>query len=171
MEYCKDIYKLPSINIDVVMDCYDWASIKDGVRNIRAKKMTKVKKKYKHRAVPKVISAEVPLPQGGDFKSFLGISENKIWFQLLLGNALIQHAPHDKTNLVSGSFEDPLEVRSSSPNHDVQAFASDHVEADTRMILSVIHSQANHIIVESQDTDVFVVLVARYKQFDKKMCI
>ena len=83
-------------------------------------------------------------------------------------NALIQHAPRDKTILVSGTFEDPLEVRSSSPNHDVQALASDHVEADTLMILSVIHSQANHIIVESQDTDVFVVLIANFKQFDKK---
>ena len=118
--------------------------------------MTKGKKKYKHRAVPKVISDEVPLPQGDDFKSFLGISENKIGFQLLLGNALIQNAPHDKTILVSGTFEDPLEIRSSSPNHDVQALVSVQAEEDTRMILSVIHSQANHIIVESQDTDVLM---------------
>ena len=94
-EYCKDIYKLPSINIDVVMDRYEGASIKDGVRNIRAKKTTKGKKKYKNKAVPKVISAEVPLPQGDDFKSFLGISENKIGFLLLLGKALIQNAPFD----------------------------------------------------------------------------
>ena len=85
---------------------------------------------------------------------------NKIGLQLLLGKALIQNAPRDKIILVSGAFEDPLDVRSSSPNHDVQALASDHVEADTHMILSVIHSQANHIIVESQDTDVFVVPVA-----------
>ena len=107
--------------------------------------MTKGKKKYKHRAVPKVISAEVPLPQGDDFKSFLGISENKIGFQLLLGNALIQNAPHDKTILVSGTFEDPLEVKSSSPNHDVQALTSDHVEAGTRMILSHSFPSQSHI--------------------------
>ena len=36
------------------------------------------------------------------------------------------------------------------------------------MVLSVIHSHAIHIIVESQDTDVFVVLIANYKHFGKK---
>ena len=103
-------------------------------------------------------------------KVFLGISKTKIGLQLLLGKALIQNAPHDKTIIVSGAFEDPLDVRSSSPNHDIQALSSDHVEADTHMVLSVIHSHASHIIVESQDTDVFIVLIANYRQFGPKKC-
>ena len=61
-------------------------------------KKSKGIKKYKNKAVQKVISAEVPLPQGDDFKSFLGISENKIGLQLLLGKALIQNASRDKTH-------------------------------------------------------------------------
>ena len=126
--------------------------------------------RLKNKAVQGVISAEFPLPQGDDFKSFLGISENIFGLQVLLGKALLQNAPHDNTLIVSGAFEDPLDVRSSSPNHDIQALSSDHVEADTRMVLSVIHSHASHIIVESQDTDVFVVLIANYKQFSQKKC-
>ena len=105
-----------------------------------------------------MISAEVPLPQGDDFKTFLGISESKIGLELLLGKALIQNAPHDKTIIVSGAFEDPLDVRSLSPNHDIQALSSDHVETDTHMVLSVIQSHAIHIIVESQDTDLLLCL-------------
>ena len=88
-EYCKGIFKLPSINIDVAMDRYEGPSIKDGTRKIRASKHTKGKKKYKNKAVQKVISSEVPLPQGDDLKSFLCISENKIGLQQLLGKALI----------------------------------------------------------------------------------
>ena len=52
-----------------------------------------------------MISAEVPLPQGDDFKTFLGISESKIGLELLLGKALIQNAPNDKTIIVSDAFE------------------------------------------------------------------
>ena len=117
-----------------------------------------------------MISAEVSLSQGDGFKTFLGISESKIGLELLMGKALIQNAPHDKTIIVSGAFEDPLDVRSSSPNHDIKALSSDHVEADTHMVLSVIHSHASHIIVESQDIDVFVVLLANYKHFGQKKC-
>ena len=84
-------------------------------------------------------------------KVFLGISKTKIGLQLLLGKALIQNAPHDKTIIVSGAFEDPLDVRSSSPNHDIQALSSDHVEADTNMVLSVIHSHV--VLSRSQKSD------------------
>ena len=98
----------------------------------------------------KVISAEVPLPQGDDFKTFLGISESNIGLELLLGKALIQNAPHDKTIIVSGAFEDPLDVRSLSPNHDIQTLSSDHVEAGTHMVLSVIHSHAINIFSYSK---------------------
>ena len=105
-----------------------------------------------------MISAEVPLPPGDDFKTFLGISESNIGLELHLWKALIQNAPLDKTIIVSDAFEDPLDVRSLSPNHDIQALSSDHVEAGTHMVLSVIHSHAIHIIVKSQDTDVLLCL-------------
>ena len=42
-EYCKDIFKLTSINIDVVMDRYEGPSIKYGTIKIRASKNLKKK--------------------------------------------------------------------------------------------------------------------------------
>ena len=41
MNIAKGIFKLPSINIDVVMDRYEGPSIKDGTRKIRASKNLK----------------------------------------------------------------------------------------------------------------------------------
>ena len=80
--------------------------------------------------------------------------------QLLLGTALIEKAPTAKTIVVTGAFDDPMEVRCSDPDLNE--------EADTRIILSVIHSTAEHIIVESQDTDVFAALVTNYKHLGQK---
>ena len=94
------------------------------------------------------------------------INENKIALQQLLGKSLIKNAPPNKTIIVSGAFEDPLDVRSSSPEVDVKHLQSDHEEADTRMILSIVNSPAKYIIVVSQDTDVFVILLANYKHFE-----
>ena len=51
MNIAKGIFKLPSINIDVVMDRYEGPSIKDGTRKIRASKKSKGKNKYKNKAV------------------------------------------------------------------------------------------------------------------------
>ena len=42
-EYCKGIFKLLSINFGVIMDSYEWPSIKDGTRKIRASKNLKEK--------------------------------------------------------------------------------------------------------------------------------
>ena len=153
-----------------MLDRYDGPSIKDGTRIARAKKKKEGKMKYKVRAVPKVVSPDLNLPQGDEFMSFLSINENKIGLQRLLGNALIHNAPPDKIILVSGAFEDPMDVCCSSPTLNLEKVKSNQNEADTRMVLSIAHSQAEHIIVESQDTDVFIVLITNYKYFRGKKC-
>ena len=76
--YCKYIYNLPGSRVDVVLDRYDGPSIKDGTRKARAKKKKKGKMKYKVKAVPKVVSPDLNLPQGDEFMSFLSIDENII---------------------------------------------------------------------------------------------
>ena len=68
------------------------------------------------------------------------------------------HLCYKPVFIASDAFGDPLDFRLSSPSHDIQALSSDHVEAGTHMILSVIHSHVIHIIVESQDTDVLLCL-------------
>ncbi|XP_068250677.1 uncharacterized protein [Palaemon carinicauda] len=90
-EYCKGVYKFPSTRIDIVMDRYDGTSIKDDTRSASASKSKdkQGKRKQKCKAVPKIISPEVNLPQGDNFKSFLSINDNKIALQQLLGYTLI----------------------------------------------------------------------------------
>ena len=83
------------------------------------------------------MSAEFSLHKADDYKSFLSISDNEISLQLLMERAFIQNAPFYRTIIVSGAFEDPMDVRSSSPDSDTTYLESDHVETDTRMILRV----------------------------------
>ena len=93
-EYCSAVYKLPGSRTYVDFDRYDRPSIKDSTRRGRASSK-KSERKQKCKPVAKIVSPEVNLPQGGDFKSFLSINDNKIALQQLLGEALIEHAPHD----------------------------------------------------------------------------
>ena len=165
-KYCDDIYKIQASRIDIVGDRYDGPSTKDGQREKRVNKK-KGKKKYKTKAVPKVVTATGNLPQGDDFIHFLKLDENKKELQILLGTALIENAPPDKVIVVNGAFEDPTGVRCSS-NMNLDDLVSDHTEADTRMVLSIMHSQATTVVVESQDTDVFVILIANNKHFGEK---
>ena len=66
------------------------------------------------------------------------MNENKQHLQLLLGNALIENAPPDKTIVVSGAFEDPAEVRSNKLSaRELEELTCDHEEADTRIVLHV----------------------------------
>ena len=62
--------------------------------------------------------------------SFLSINENKIGLQRLLGNALIHNAPPDKIIVVSGAFEDPMDVHCFSQNLNLEKLKSNHNEAD-----------------------------------------
>ena len=66
----------------------------------------------------------------------------------------------DKEVLVSGSFEDALKCHSSRRN--VLHLSSNHKEADTRMIihaLGAVKQDFKAIIVDSKDTDVFLLLI------------
>ena len=69
---------------------------------------------------------------------------------------------------MTAAYEDPMDARSSSPTLNLDILESDHEEADTRIVLSIMNSTAEQIIVISQDTDVLVILIANYKHFGKK---
>ena len=83
----------------------------------------------------KAISPELELPE--DFHAFLSIAANKIALKQLLGEDLIAHAPENKTIVVSGAFQDPLDIRSSVLTLDLTGLVSDHSKADTRIILII----------------------------------
>ena len=169
--YCKSICAMPSARIDVIFDRYDGASIKDDTRSVRTSGSNagRGKKKQKRRTIARAISPEVKLPNGADFKAFLTLKENKIALQQLLGEYLLQNSPRNKTIVVSGAFEDPLDVRASGPlSIQLEELESDQEEADTRIILSILHSTAPRCVVVARDTDVFILLLANYCRFINK---
>ena len=132
--------------------------------HIRAKKGNS---QGKLKAVHKAISEDVAFP-GDGFKDFLSVAQNKIQLQHMIGDALISHAPRNKCIVVSGAFECPTHVKCSAPNVNTDDLQSDHQEADTRLVVSVTHSAANHVTVDTNDTDVFIVLLSNYDKFHDK---
>ena len=171
--YTMSVNAMPSQRIDVDFDRYDSVSTKDethGARALASKGGKKGKKKEKRRpAIPRVISADVPLPKGADYKAFLTLKENKTALQQFLGGKLLENAQRGKTIVVSGAFADPLEVRASGPvPPQLEKMESDHEEADTRIILSILHSDAPRCVVVARDTDVFIILLAHHHLFNNK---
>ncbi|KAL9951255.1 hypothetical protein ACROYT_G043889 [Oculina patagonica] len=80
---------------------------------------------------------------------------------------LIAGAPADKIIIVGGGFEEEDTVKCSRSNIDIRGLNGFHEEADTRMILHCVHSEAKFLVVSSQDMDVFLLLVSH---FDKMTC-
>ncbi|CAH3188967.1 unnamed protein product [Porites lobata] len=80
---------------------------------------------------------------------------------------LLAGAPVHKIIIVSGGFQDEDTVKCSRPTIDVRALRGFHEEADTRIILHCIHSDAEFLVVACQDTDVFCLLIAH---IDKMRC-
>ena len=73
----------------------------------------------------------------------------------------------DKIVIVDGGFEQEDAVKCLSPNIDMRALKGFHEEADTRIILHCVHSDAEFLIVSCQDTDVFFL---RVSHLDKMRC-
>ena len=65
----------------------------------------------------------------------------------------------DKIVIVGGGFEEEHPVKCSSPDIDIRELKRFHKEADTRMILHCVHSDAEFPVVSCQDTDIFFLLV------------
>ncbi|MES9880098.1 MAG: hypothetical protein ABW185_04375 [Sedimenticola sp.] len=142
----------PFNRIDVTFDQYRETSIKAGTR----------KKRTKHaRPIRRVVEdGSVPVP--ANWTDFLAVPDNKADLACFLSKHLIDHAPADKTVVVAGGFRTADEVQSSNPDLDIQELVANHEEADTRLVLHCMHSDAECIVVLARDTDVLVLLVAHF---------
>ena len=160
------IYNLPSDEIHVVGDRYDGPSTKDGCREARSRP-NKMKRFRRKRPVEKMVTPELDFPcSDNELKSFLSLKENCRSLLILLGNRLIGNAPHHKTIVASGMFEDPEEVRSNKlTRNQLRSLECDHEEADTRVIPSIVRRQIPYSFVVSSDTDTFVTLLGNTEQF------
>jgi hypothetical protein len=77
---------------------------------------------------------------------------------------LILRAPHDKTVVVAGGFRDEERVESSNPEVSSENLQAKHEEADTRVILHCVQSDASSIVVAARDTDILVMLISNFHQ-------
>ncbi|KAL8610462.1 hypothetical protein ACOMHN_060382 [Nucella lapillus] len=134
--------------IDVLFDRYYELSIKGGTRNRRKQGAVAIRRMIE--------SKDVPLPAKWD--NFLAHQENKADLARFLSQQLILKAPNDKTVVAAGGFSNQERAETSAPRVDVEHLEARHEEADTRIILHCVNSQAASIVVSARDTDVLVVL-------------
>ena len=153
-EFVKFIFRQGQAysRIDVTFDRYRDISIKVGTRTKRTKKSRPVRRLIEDR--------DVPLPN--KWPDFLASTENKTELAQFLSNALIAAAPPEKVVVVGGGFASETEVQSSDPAMDTTLLESNHEEADSRMILHCLQTDAPNIVVVARDTDVLVLLVANF---------
>ncbi|KAL8570386.1 hypothetical protein ACOMHN_035804 [Nucella lapillus] len=138
--------------IDVLFDRYYELSIKGGTRNRRKQGAVAIRRMIE--------SKDVPLPAKWD--NFLAHQENKADLARFLSQQLILKAPNDKTVVAAGGFSNEVRAETSDPRVDVEHLEARHEEADTRIILHCVNSQAASIVVSARDTDVFVLLLAHF---------
>jgi len=85
-----------------------------------------------------------------NYKQFLKSGQNKASLIYFLSQHLEVKVPdmiaHDKTLVIAGGYPNPQTVKelSTAATHKVEALASSHAEADTRMVLHAVHLASSH---------------------------
>ena len=85
----------------------------------------------------------------------------KSWSNFVALNENRADLPHFVSSLLMVDLKRKMHaVNCSSPNIDIRALEGFHEEADTRVILHCVHSDAEFLVVSCQDRDVFLLLVS-----------
>ena len=135
--------------IDVTFDRYKEVSTKNCTRS----------KRYTTKLIRTVTeSSDVPLPV--DWNSFIGLWENKADLARYLSEQLMKLTPMGQTVVVAGGFVRETDVQYFSENVDVSELMANHEEADTRLVLHIIHSGTQTVVVYAKDTDILILLLA-----------
>lgn len=93
----------------------------------------------------------------------MAFEENKADLARFLSHQLLLQAPRNKTVVGAGGFADEEHVEASTYHVKLEAR---HEEADARMVLHCTKSHASAIVVASRDTDVLVLLLAHFANFN-----
>ena len=140
--------------IDVLFDRYYDVSIKAGARKKRSQGSRPIRRLIENR--------DVPLPSRWD--NFLAHPDNKADLARFLSQQLILSSPSNKIVVVAGGFSDEEMVESSTPVVQTEKLQAKHEEADTRVILHCVESQASTVVVAARDTDILVLLLAHFSR-------
>ena len=141
--------------VDIVFDRYREKSIKASTRTRRSRNVRAIRRIIEDRSVP------LPSKWG----------ENKADLARFLSEELIAKAPQHKVVVVSGGFKDEMEVQCTDSTVDVHELRCNHEEADTRIVLHVIHNNghAENVVVSARDTDVLLLLLAHRERITSKV--
>lgn len=122
----------------------------DRYREKSIKASTRIRRSRNVRAIRRVIEGRlVPLPS--NWQAFLALGDNKDDLARFLSEELIARAPEHKVIVVSGGFKDEGEVQCSDSTVNVDGLHCNHEEADTRIVIHVIHNNgyAQNFVVQS----------------------
>ena len=93
----------------------------------------------------------------------------KTQLQQLLGEVILKSVKTGETVIVTGAFENWKEVCSNYLlDAVIQLLECDHKEADTRILLHVIRSNASCFVIDCNDSDVLIALHANYEHMGDK---
>ena len=133
----------------------------DRYREKSIKTSSRTRRSQNVRAIRRVIEGRlVPLPS--NWQAFLVLGDNKADLARFLSEEVITMAPEHKVIVVSGGFKEEDEVRCSDTTVEVDTLKCNHEEADTCIVLHVIHNNeyAQNVVVLARDTDVLLLLLA-----------
>lgn len=142
--------------VDVLFDRYVKNSIKGGTRDKRKeKKSTGIRRNVDNRD-----------QRIGNWERFIILEDNKASLAHFPSTEISESysAPPGRELVINGGFKDTLKVWSSDTSrHDIRELASDHEEADTRIILHARDATAKgykQVNILCCDMDVLVLLLA-----------
>ena len=146
--------------VDVLFDRCVKNSIKGGTRDKRKeKKNTGIRRNVDNRD-----------QRTGNWERFIILEDNKASLAHFLSTEISESysAPSGRELVINGGFKDTLKVWSSDTSRqDIRELASDHEEADTRIVLHARDAAARgykQVNILCRDTDVLVLLLAHREQ-------
>lgn len=144
----------PYARVDILFDRYRPRSIKSGTRCKRTRGAAPVRRD--------ITSSAVPLPK--DWKNFLALEENKADLARFLSQELLQYDFWAVEIVVSGGFTNEEYAQSTNPESDISALFATHEEADTRVVLHAVLSNADNIVVMARDSDICLLLIHHFQK-------
>ena len=91
----------------------------------------------------------------------MSLGDNKADLSRFLSEELaISDVPCNKVLITAGGFLEEDTVWCSKDSIETTTLCATHEEADTRIVLHAIHSQADTVVVSASDTDVLILHIA-----------
>ena len=153
--------------VDVLFDRYVKNSIKGGTRDKRKEKKSRGIRRNVDNRDQRI----------GNWERFIILEDNKASLAHFLSTEISESysAPPGRELVINGGFKDTLKVWSSDTSRqDIRELASDHEEADTRIVLHARDAAARgykQVNILCRDTDFLVLLLAHREQLCQEIWI